>query len=291
MTVVENKGFRAICSDLDHTLLMPDKSISEKTGFCLRTLMERGIEVIPCTGRSFCSLPESVTSFPGIRYVVVSNGAAVYDLSENKAIIRHCLREDFAGALLAFLQERREPVTFECFVEGQAYTSQAYFDEPADFGIPGEIEKRYVQSTRMPVPDIRDFIRENRNRLEALDVILPPPARDKVSEMIKGKFPGIYLTTSVPHLIEISHTLSGKHRGIKELAGRLGFGPDQVIAFGDGDNDSEMLDMAGLGIAVDNASERCKGPLILLSDQVKKSLLPVFLWTFFLYRLEKNRRK
>ncbi len=281
MTVVEKKEFRAICSDLDHTLLMPDKSISEKTGFCLRTLMERGMEVIPCTGRSFCSLPESVTSFPGIRYVVVSNGAAVYDLTENKAIIRQCLREDFAGTLMAFLQERKEPVTFECFVEGQAYTSQAYFNEPADFGIPGEIEKRYVQSTRMPVPDIRDFILENGNRLEALDVILPPPARDKVSEMIKEEFPDIYLTTSVPHLIEISHVLSGKHRGIEKLARRLGFGPDQVIAFGDGDNDSEMLGMAGLGIAVDNASERCKKAADLIIGPSREESVACFLMDYF----------
>lgn len=278
---VEKKEFRAICSDLDHTLLMPDKSISPKTGRCLRALMERGMEVIPCTGRSFCSLPESVTSFPGIRYVVVSNGAAIYDLAGKKAIIRHCLREDFAGDLMAFLQEKKEPVTFECFVEGQAYTSRAYFDEPADFGIPGEIEKRYVQSTRKPVPDIRNFIFENGDRLEALDVILPPGLRDKVSEMIREEFPDIYLTTSVPHLIEISHLLSGKHRGIRELTDQLGFGTDQVIAFGDGDNDSEMLAMAGLGIAVANGTERCRKAADLVIGPSRDESVAGFLTDYF----------
>ena len=44
-------GYRAICSDLDHTLLMPDKSISPKTEKCLHMLMEQGVSPIDIANR------------------------------------------------------------------------------------------------------------------------------------------------------------------------------------------------------------------------------------------------
>ena len=251
-------GYRAICSDLDHTLLMPDKSISPKTEKCLHILMERGVELIPCTGRAFHSLPASVTGFSGIRYVVVSNGAAIYDLTRGVPVYSLFLEESFAGSLFEFLSAGEDVMTYECFVGGQAYTSRAYYNNPADFGIPGEIERKYIQSTRYPVEDIRRFILEHADRLDALDIITLPRNRDRILDDVRQAFPEIYVTSSIPHLIEISDVMSGKHNAMKRMAEYLGIGTEEIIAFGDGDNDSDMLKTAGLGLAVANATDLCK---------------------------------
>lgn len=66
------------------------------------------------------------------------------------------------------------------------------------------------------------------------------------------------VTSGAPRLIEISDRHSGKHNGLKEVLRFLGISMEETIAFGDGDNDSEMLAEAGLGVAVLNATERCK---------------------------------
>ncbi|MDO4976577.1 MAG: HAD family hydrolase [Eubacteriales bacterium] len=253
-----NQNYRMICSDLDQTLLMPDKTISPKTKDILMRLVQEGIYVVPSTGRAFWSMPEDVMGFPGFHYAIVSNGAAVYDMEKKEALISLTLPEEFAGQLFHFLKERNEWVTYECFIKGQAYTSQSYFDDPAVFGIPGDRERNYVQSTRVPVPDIEAFVLEHAGELDALDVIVLPEERQRVSDEIRSHFSGIYMTTSVSHLIEISNEKAGKHKAMEALAENLGFTLKEVMAFGDGDNDSEMLQAAGLGVAVAAASDLCK---------------------------------
>ena len=278
---MDTKKYKAICFDLDHTLLMPDKSISPRTRESLLYLKNQGIQLIPNTGRAFYSLPESVLDFPGIDFVIVSNGAAIYDLPSQKSIFQLNLKEDFADRLFTYLGQKGEYVTYECFVEGQAYTSRDYYNDPADFGIPGEIEKKYVQSTRKPVPDIKEFIREHAGVMDALDVIVLPAQRDRVLKEINSVFRDIYVTASVPHLIEISHEDSGKHKAMSTLMNTLGIPLDQVIAFGDGDNDSEMLSMAGLGVAVSNASPLCKEAADLIIGESREEAIADFLIEFF----------
>ena len=66
------------------------------------------------------------------------------------------------------------------------------------------------------------------------------------------------MTTSVKQLLEITHKDGGKASGMRFLLERLGIEAGQLLAFGDGDNDKELLKMAGLGIAVENAVPGCK---------------------------------
>ena len=66
------------------------------------------------------------------------------------------------------------------------------------------------------------------------------------------------MTTSVQQLIEISHRNAGKHSGVKYFMEMLGLNREEIAAFGDADNDVDMLEFAGCGIAMENASPKCK---------------------------------
>lgn len=256
MDFIKKNLYKIIFSDLDNTLLMPDKTISPRTKEQIARLTEEGVHFVPSTGRAFWSIPKDVMDCPDFRYAIVSNGAAIYDMRKKEPVKQYVLEESFAGRLFDFLAE--ETLTYECFVKGQAYTSQGYFNNPADFGIPGDRERNYVQSTRIAVPDIKAFTLEHAGELDALDVIIVPEERDRVSAAIKDHFDGIYITTSVEHLIEISNEQSGKHQAMVALMEALGIPQEASIAFGDGINDSEMLETAGLGVAVGNADPVCK---------------------------------
>ena len=61
----------------------------------------------------------------------------------------------------------------------------------------------------------------------------------------------------MPYLLELSNRLCGKHAGVRFVADRLGLSPEQLAAFGDGDNDADMLSYVGQGIAMANASPLC----------------------------------
>ena len=153
------------------------------------------------------------------------------------------LTEGFGGAL-------------EVFVNGTAYAEAAYVANPVRFGATAAATP-YVQATRTPVEDLTAFLRAHRDQLESLDLVVgPAEVRRRLWDALAA-LPDLYLTSSVPQLIEVSRTGGGKHTGVRYVAERLGLTPAQIAAFGDGDNDAELLSFAGCGIAVANASPAC----------------------------------
>ena len=62
----------------------------------------------------------------------------------------------------------------------------------------------------------------------------------------------------LPYFLELASAGVTKGSGLDFLAGRLGFTPEQTIAFGDGENDVELMEWAGYCVAVENAHERVK---------------------------------
>ena len=82
----QNPTVRLIASDLDGTLLTPDKQITPFTSEILTEASRRGIHFVPCTGRPFDAVPEFVRGLPGVEYVITSNGAAVYSVASGHRI-------------------------------------------------------------------------------------------------------------------------------------------------------------------------------------------------------------
>ena len=66
--------------------------------------------------------------------------------------------------------------------------------------------------------------------------------------------PGAEITSSVPCNLEVNAPGVNKGRGLMALAAELGLDPAQVMACGDSGNDLAMIRLAGLGVAMANAS-------------------------------------
>ena len=75
----------------------------------------------------------------------------------------------------------------------------------------------------------------------------------------KAAFEGrLYISKSLPYFLEFAADGVTKGAGLDFLAHRMGFTREETIAFGDGENDVELVEWAGYGIAVENAHERVK---------------------------------
>ena len=61
---------KMIAFDLDGTLLTTDKRLTERTRKALEQAVEKGIHIIPATGRPMSGIPKEIIDFPGIRYIV-----------------------------------------------------------------------------------------------------------------------------------------------------------------------------------------------------------------------------
>jgi hydroxymethylpyrimidine pyrophosphatase-like HAD family hydrolase len=86
---------------------------------------------------------------------------------------------------------------------------------------------------------------------------------------LKAQFDGrLFISKSLPHFLELAQRDVTKGTGLEFVAERLGFTREQTVSFGDGENDVELLEWAGFGVAVANAHPR----VIAVSDWVCPSV-------------------
>lgn len=92
-------NIRLLALDLDGTLLNEEKHITPRTLAALERARERGVLLVPVTGRPAQGLPQAVLDLPGLRYAVTSNGATIRGLQED----RFLLEKHLTAACLAVL--------------------------------------------------------------------------------------------------------------------------------------------------------------------------------------------
>jgi Cof subfamily protein (haloacid dehalogenase superfamily) len=104
------------------------------------------------------------------------------------------------------------------------------------------------------VGDLVEWLEKPATKLVAVG----EPARlDVLEERMKARFEGrLYISKSLPYFLEFASPEVTKASGLAFLAEHLGFSQERTVAFGDGENDVELLDWAGYGVAVANAHER-----------------------------------
>lgn len=247
---------RLIALDLDGTTLDSSKQVSEKNRNAIINAVKNGVHVCIASGRAFDTLPSVVTEIPGIEYAITSNGAAVYEIRDKKCLRSYKLTAESVKTILELTKDM--PVTYEAFIEGRAYAGSEYIHNPVKFGATKEAI-HYIQTTRTLIDDITGFIRQHVNELDSIDIIVKDAdMKEKVCDAIYNETQDVYITSSVKQLVEISYKDAGKKSGVKFLADRLGVSKEEIAAFGDADNDKDMIEYAGYGIAVANASASLK---------------------------------
>lgn len=253
--VMDLKQIKLVALDLDDTLLNFKGQLLPATKQAIEELLRLGIEVVIASGRPYASLPEAVLSIPGIRYAVTSNGAAIHQVPGGKRIHGFTLTCEAVEVILSVTEN--EPVLLETFIGGVAYADARYVQDPVRYGA-GEKAIGYIQRTRNPVDNIRGFIKENCGKLDSIDVICPQPEWKSVyAEKISALTQDVYLTTSCRQLLEISDDQAGKASALRHLCNKLEIEPGQCAAFGNAENDVDMIRFAGLGVAVSNATQVC----------------------------------
>lgn len=248
-------NIRCIALDLDQTTLDGQGRLSPGNRAALEYAIARGVHIVIASGRAFATLPADILAVPGIEYAITSNGAAVYHLPTGRCLHRCTLTPQSVAQVLALTKDL--PLAYEAFVDGQAYAQADYVRCPEQYGAVGHAST-YVQQTRQPVEDFPAFIREHLDELDSLDLVSGDSSlQSRLRQDLACQVNDLYITTSAPQLLELSNQQCGKHAGVRFVARLLSLPPDQIAAFGDGDNDADMLSFVGQGIAVANATPAC----------------------------------
>lgn len=249
-------NIKCIALDLDRTTLNAHGKLSSGNFAALSDAIKKGVHIVIASGRSFDTLPEDVLAVPGIEYAITSNGAAVYHIPTKKRLIEHKMTPDSIHTILAVAKQYK--VALEVFIDGVAYALKAYVDDPVSYGTTPEAIP-YIQSTRNPIEDIVSFIEGHIHEIDSVDLVVSGDVlKNEIWQHLDNACDEIYITSSVSQLIEISHKDAGKHSGLSFIREYLNLTKDETAAFGDGDNDVDLLKEAGIGIAMENASPKCK---------------------------------
>jgi Cof subfamily protein (haloacid dehalogenase superfamily) len=112
----------------------------------------------------------------------------------------------------------------------------------------------YSTFQHLPVHEVGDLVTWIAEPPTKLVAVGGPDDLERLRRTLEAHFgERLYVTTSLPWLLELGHPSVSKGTGLRFVADRVGFALEHTVAFGDGENDIELIEAAGYGIAVENA--------------------------------------
>lgn len=230
---------KAIFFDVDGTLVShKTKQVSESTRKCIGQLREKGIRLYLCTGRHIKELeklPVGDMKFDG--YVTI-NGQLCLDGKKNY-LYGTPFSEEASRKLGILFREKQFPLVL---VE----------EKSLYLNFVNEAAREALQEVSTPVPPIAEYGGRpiyqattffKRQEEKQLEEVMPSDCK---------------LLRWSEHGVDLVSARGGKVAGMKYILDMLGLTPKEILAFGDADNDIEMLKFAGTGIAMGNAKEAVK---------------------------------
>src|SRR5438477_4088938 len=233
----------AFAVDLDRTLIGPGLVLRPRTRAAIERVRATGTHVIVVTGRMFQSV------LPFLRAARLDDPVVCYQ----GALVADPLSGDFLRHVPIPLPAAREAMDA---VIDAGFHLNAYVDDELYVAAETPEAHAYADLNKVEmhvVGDLRAWLRDDPTKLVAVG---DPDALDALEAVLKPRFAGtLFVSKSLPHFLEFAHPDVNKGAGLTFVAERLGFTAENTVACGDGENDRELLDWAGFGVAVANAHE------------------------------------
>ncbi|MFT8315070.1 MAG: Cof-type HAD-IIB family hydrolase [Clostridium sp.] len=248
-------NYKLICIDMDGTLLDDKKEVSDENLRTLKKASEKGVKIAVCTGRLFASA-RYYAELIGVKApVIASNGAYIREKDSDKVIYELSIGVDKCKKLQSILSKYDfniyynkydAVITQNGFYEGNTYAAM-------NKNLPDKNKIKLITTE-----DIDKVIEEQGDDILKCICISDnyeglAKARDEILEA------GYYeVVSSNSDNIEIMIEGVAKGRAVKVLADFYNIAREEVICIGDNENDLSMIEFAGLGVAMGNATDKVK---------------------------------
>ncbi len=253
------KNIQLIALDMDGTLFNSRSEISEENQLAIQEAMEAGKEVIISTGRPFIGLPHDFMKKVDMHYALTTNGAAVYDYRSGECIYSNYME------LAKIVELLPKVLAYEChfdvFIDGKGYSQKSLVPIIERLFVHKNM-KVYIKETRTAVDDIVTFIQETGKDIQKITFNFPEgvngtDAREQVYRIL-SKDPYFNVVSGGFGNLEITKNDVSKASAFEKLADYLKIPMEETMAVGDSENDLDIIQVAGLGVAMANASEPVK---------------------------------
>jgi len=286
---IDSKKIKALALDLDGTTLLPEAILGERTQICLKKLISNGMQIIIATGRAIEASERYRGAIGAEGPMVFFNGAEVADVPSCKILSANLIGLDVVdfGTDIA----RSLGVHYQVYL--QAGISPDTGKEDAEkkwetllidrYGPDAEF---YYKHTRI-TPVVKDL-----KSLAALPnlkgcvkgmFIADPSLHDEIRLRMNERFgERISIMRSFPTFLEVLNNGVSKGEGLKIAMKHRGLMPEEVIAFGDEENDLPMFTAAGFSAAPENAREKIRAAADFIYGSNAEEGLAIYLEKIFL---------
>ena len=253
--------YELIALDMDGTLLDSGQRITPRAKAVVREILAHGKQVVFATGRCRPQLEEYLECFPKMRYLICENGACVCDLKTGEDLFRRALPQQQVLHVMEAVE--KEDVLAAFFIGNRSFMDRRTFLRMEEFGL--ESYRAVFAKSAVWVEDLFSFYRDRPLEVEKIALFFPSGnlnARDglhrraQACARVQVRIHSLPVTMAVSASgnMEITGEGVNKGTGLKLLCGHLGLPLSQTAAVGDGENDRELLRLAGLAVAMENAS-------------------------------------
>jgi Cof subfamily protein (haloacid dehalogenase superfamily) len=247
--------YKLIAIDVDDTLLNDDLEVTPATRAALKAALERGVTVTLATGRMFASARQVAEGLQLNVPIITYQGSLVKTLLDGEVLYERYVPADAAAELDGY-----------CAAKGLHL--QLYVDDKLYVREDNEKVKAYARQSKIPFIVEPDFGSLLTQPLIKMLIIDEPAYLDEVAADLQPLIGDrVHITKSKPYFLEFMHKEGTKGHALKFMAEHIGCTMEETIAMGDAWNDREMLQAAGLGVAMANAQPALKE----LADYVTKS--------------------
>lgn len=259
---------KAIALDLDGTLLNKEKKISLENKNILKILSQKGYEILFVTGRPYSSTKSLAKELNIPITIICYNGAKIIDGSNDKIIFEKNLDEEKTKELISFSNSHNLNLNL--------YQNEKWLVS----SLSSEGTKIYKKNSGLE-PVLKDFNSLKDYNMTKAIFIDENKKLQNIKKLLKDKFQdSIYITFSQEKYLEILHKEINKGSTLKNVLIDKGINPINCIAFGDSENDFEMLTSVGIGVAMGNSHPSLKGVAHYIADTNENNGVAKFLRCF-----------
>lgn len=229
---------KIIFFDVDGTLLrMGEKNLSEKTLYALKALKKKGILLCMATGRSYPEIPH----FDGVDFDILSTFNGSYIVRDEDIIYKNPLNNTDKNMLLQNLKKMNRAIAISneniIIANGTDPDLEQYF-------LFGNVE--------LTISDKFDEISKGE-----IYQVMCSGTCDEYDTILKG-CRNSQITAWWDKAVDIIPLNGGKGNAVNVILSYYGLAKEEALAFGDGENDIEMLEAVGTGVAMGNAKDNVK---------------------------------
>lgn len=243
--------------DMDGTCLDSNTKILPETKEKIIEAINKGVTVVPTTGRALGVVPKEILEIPGIEYVITSNGAVINDIKNDEVIYRQSIPNYDLQEIRKILDNYDTFVDY--LIDNVDYVSEEDFKNFKDV-VPEHYWELYETDVKVIPNDELEALLDKGENVEKVQVRLIPRSPEDEKEFFKAvnALPETYLFGQAEGTIEISSIDATKSEAQAALTNHLGIDCTQVMAIGDSNNDIPMIAFAEIGVAMGQASDRVK---------------------------------